>query len=57
MAGHLRASECLSHRSDAQGLPALRRLIPTYGIDLKVDADACRKTRAETARSLKLENV
>jgi len=38
-------------------LPALRRVIPTWGIDLKADADATRKTRAETAQVLKLENV
>jgi len=38
-------------------LPALRNMIPTYGIDLKQDADACRKTRAETAPLLKIENV
>jgi malate dehydrogenase (quinone) len=38
-------------------LPALRRLIPTYGIDLTVDADACRKTRADTAPVLGLANI
>jgi malate dehydrogenase (quinone) len=49
---------CFADKLTEDGwLPALRRLIPTYGIDLKVDADACRKTRAETARTLKLENV
>ena len=37
-------------------LPALRRVIPTYGIDLRIDADACRQTRAETASVLNLEN-
>ncbi|WP_315727457.1 MULTISPECIES: malate dehydrogenase (quinone) [unclassified Bradyrhizobium] len=38
-------------------LPALKRMIPTYGIDLKTDADACRRTRANTARVLKVENA
>jgi malate dehydrogenase (quinone) len=38
-------------------LPALRRVIPTFGIDLRSDADACRQVRAETARVLKIENV
>jgi malate dehydrogenase (quinone) len=38
-------------------LPKLKQIIPTYGIDLKQDADACRRIRAETAPVLKLENV
>jgi malate dehydrogenase (quinone) len=38
-------------------LPRLKTVIPTYGIDLKLDADATRKTRADTASVLKLENV
>ena len=38
-------------------LPRLKKVIPTYGIDLKQDAEACRKTRADTAPVLKLENV
>jgi malate dehydrogenase (quinone) len=38
-------------------LPRLKTIIPTYGIDLKTDADACRRTRAETAPVLKIENV
>jgi malate dehydrogenase (quinone) len=32
-------------------------MIPTYGIDLKKDADACRRIRGETAPVLKIENV
>ncbi|MCQ8240173.1 malate dehydrogenase (quinone) [Rhizosaccharibacter radicis] len=35
----------------------LREVIPTYGIDLKQDAQACRGTRAATASVLKIENV
>ena len=38
-------------------LPRLKEVIPTYGINLKADADACRKTRADTAPVLKIENV
>jgi malate dehydrogenase (quinone) len=43
--------------TESAWLPKLRRVIPTYGIDLKQDADACRRIRAETAAALKLENV
>ncbi|HET6182829.1 MAG TPA: malate dehydrogenase (quinone) [Acetobacteraceae bacterium] len=38
-------------------LPKLKEIIPTYGIDLKHDADACRRIRAETAPVLKIENI
>jgi malate dehydrogenase (quinone) len=38
-------------------LPRLEAIIPTYGIDLKADAEACRRTRADTAPVLKIENV
>ena len=38
-------------------LPRLKEIIPTYGIDLKVDAEACRNTRADTAPILRIENV
>jgi malate dehydrogenase (quinone) len=31
--------------------------MPTYGIDLAQDADACRRTRADTAAALKIENI
>ncbi len=43
--------------TDDAWLPALKRMIPTYGIDLKTDADACRRTRADTAPVLKIENI
>ena len=43
--------------TDAGWLSKLRQIIPTYGIDLKKDADACRRTRAETAPLLKLDNI
>jgi len=38
-------------------LPKLQQIIPSYGIDLIQDADACRRVRAATAPVLKLENV
>lgn len=38
-------------------LPRLREIFPTYGIDLKSDADACRRTRADTATVLKIGMV
>lgn len=43
--------------TEAAWLPKLKQIIPTYGIDLKQDADACRRIRAETAPVLELENV
>jgi malate dehydrogenase (quinone) len=38
-------------------LPKLRQIIPTFGIDLRVDAQACRATRVDTARVLGLQTV
>lgn len=43
--------------TDDAWLPALKRIIPTYGIDLKVDAEACARTRADTAPVLKIDNI
>jgi malate dehydrogenase (quinone) len=43
--------------TESAWLPRLKAIIPTYGIDLKTDADACRRTRAETAPVLKVENI
>ena len=43
--------------TESAWLPRLKQIIPTYGIDLTRDADACRQIRAETAPVLKLENV
>src|SRR5690625_1801414 len=48
--------QCFPEQLTEEGwLPALREIIPTYGIDLKVDADACRSIRAHTAQVLKLD--
>jgi len=38
-------------------LPKLKTIIPTYGIDLAKDAEACRRIRAETAPALKIDSV
>ena len=43
--------------TESAWLPKLKQIIPTYGIDLTRDADACRHIRAETAPVLKLENL
>ena len=50
--------KCFGDELTADGwLPRLQAIIPTYGVDLKTDVDACRKTRADTAAVLKIENV
>jgi malate dehydrogenase (quinone) len=46
-----------SELTESGCLPKLREIIPTYGIDLAQDADVCRKTRADTAAMLKVENI
>lgn len=46
-----------SKLTDDAWLPALKRIIPTYGIDLATDADACRAIRAETASVLEIEDI
>src|SRR5215813_346010 len=46
-----------SELTESGWLPKLKEIIPTYGIDLTRDADACRKTRADTAPILKVENI
>jgi malate dehydrogenase (quinone) len=43
--------------NDDAWLPTLKAIIPTYGIDLKQDAAACRRTRADTAALLNIDNV
>ncbi len=49
---------CFADRLTADGwLNTLRQIFPTYGIDLKTDADACRSIRAKTAQVLKLDNI
>ncbi len=51
-------NKCFADRLTEDGwLPKLRQIIPTWGIDLKTDADACRHTRAITAPVLGLNNI
>jgi malate dehydrogenase (quinone) len=50
--------KCFASKLTENGwLPKLKQIIPTYGIDLTQDVDALRKTRAETATMLKVENI
>jgi malate dehydrogenase (quinone) len=50
--------KCFENELTSGGwLERLKTIIPTYGIDLKQDAAACRKIRAETAAVLRLDNV
>ena len=46
-----------SELTESGWLPRLREIMPTYGIDLAQDADACRKTRADTAAILRVEKI
>ena len=49
---------CFGDRlTDDAWLPKLKQMIPTYGIDLKVDAAACRDSRAATARVLQIKDL
>jgi malate dehydrogenase (quinone) len=51
-------NKCFADRLTADSwLPKLRQIIPSWGIDLKRDADACRHTREITAPVLGLQNV
>jgi malate dehydrogenase (quinone) len=50
--------KCFDDRLTPDGwLPRLKTIIPTYGIDLKTDAAACRTARAETAAILKIKHI
>jgi malate dehydrogenase (quinone) len=46
-----------SELTESGWLPKLKEIVPTYGIDLARDTDACRKTRADTAATLKVDNI
>ena len=48
---------CFHEQLTRPWLPKLKEMIPSYGIDLKRDADACRHIRAKTAPVLKIENI
>lgn len=50
--------KCFADRLTPEGwLPRLKAVIPTYGIDLKQDTEACRRSRAETAPILRIDTV
>jgi malate dehydrogenase (quinone) len=50
--------KCFDDKLTPDGwLGALKQMIPTYGIDLKQDAAACRDSRARTAKVLQLDFV
>jgi malate dehydrogenase (quinone) len=50
--------KCFGEKLTKDGwLPKLKEIIPTYGIDLRMDAEACRATRAATAHVLGLQMV
>jgi malate dehydrogenase (quinone) len=46
-----------SELTESGWLPKLKEIVPTCGIDLARDADACRKNRADTAATLKVDNI
>ncbi len=43
--------------TESAWLPKLKEIIPTFGVNLIEDAEACTRIRAETAPLLKIENV
>jgi malate dehydrogenase (quinone) len=50
--------KCFPEKLTADGwLPNLRTILPSYGVDLRKDADACRESRKRTAKTLGLEFV
>ncbi|CAK7022879.1 malate dehydrogenase (quinone) [Kerstersia gyiorum] len=50
--------KCFADKLTDDGwLPRLKTIIPTYGVDLKTDADACREIRKSTAATLNLEFI
>ncbi len=49
---------CFAQRLREPGwLTRLSTMLPTHGIDLKQDAEACRRSRAETAVLLRIDNI
>ena len=48
---------CFKNELAGDWLDRLKTVIPSYGIDLKEDAAACRDSRARTATVLRIENV
>ncbi len=49
--------DCFKNELENEGWEArLKEIIPTYGIDLKTDAQACRDIRLATAKTLQLDS-
>ena len=48
---------CFHEQLIGQWQPKLKEMIPSYGHDLKTDAELCARVRAETAEILKLSKV
>jgi malate dehydrogenase (quinone) len=50
--------KCFSENLTADGwLPKLKMILPSFGVDLSKDADACRESRIRTAKTLSLEFI
>jgi malate dehydrogenase (quinone) len=50
--------KCFANKLNDEGwLPKLKKIVPTYGIDLRNDAAACRATRIDTASTLGLRTA
>jgi malate dehydrogenase (quinone) len=50
--------KCFADRLTPDGwLPKLKQIIPTFGVDLRIDAEACRRSRTDTAHILGLQTV
>jgi malate dehydrogenase (quinone) len=50
--------KCFSEQLTDDGwLPKLKTILPSYGLDLRIDAAACRDSRKRTAKTLGLEFV
>jgi malate dehydrogenase (quinone) len=43
--------------TDSAWLPKLKQIIPTFGVNLIKDTEACSRIRAETAPTLKINNI
>jgi malate dehydrogenase (quinone) len=43
--------------TDSAWLPKLKQIVPTFGVNLIEDAEACSRIRAETAPTLKIDNI
>jgi malate dehydrogenase (quinone) len=50
--------KCFADKLTLDGwLPKLKQIVPTFGVDLRIDAEACRRSRTDTAHILGLRTV